>query len=179
MPRSATAIAQEAVDRLVKAGGSMIGTDRPADLPFFRRSVIPRALAWKLHVAMCEQARDEDATARLHLDEVRPSAERLVLLARPLTEYMAELVDDQRSGDPQYPAEWANLMGLLYGLAGAVGLLDLAEDKSMPRILEELTGPLSRAQDVVAIQRRLAGSRTALPPGPGEASVTMVRNTLA
>jgi hypothetical protein len=70
-------------------------------------------------------------------------------------------------------------MGLLYKMAGAAGLLDLAEANSMPRILEELNGPLSRAQDVAALERRLAGSRLALPPGPGEASVTLVRNSIS
>jgi hypothetical protein len=132
----------------------------------------------ELYVAWCEQARAEEVKARLHLDEVRPSADRLVLLARPLTEYMAELIDDQQAEHPQFGDEWANMMGLLYGLAGAVGLLDMAESKATPRVLEELTGPLSRAQDVAAIHRRLAGSRYALPPGPGEASMTLLGNTI-
>jgi hypothetical protein len=132
----------------------------------------------ELYVAMCEQAKDEEAKARLHLDEVRPSAERLVLLARPLTEYMAELIDDQQAEHPQFGDEWANLMGLLYGLAGAAGLLDMAESKATPRLLEELTGPLSRAQDVAAIHRRLAGSRHAQPPAPGEASMTLLGNSI-
>jgi hypothetical protein len=93
-----------------------------------------------LSVAAWEQARDEEATARLYLEEVRPSPERLILLARPLTEYMTELIDDQQAERPQFEAEWQNLKGPLYRLAGAVGVLDLAEDSTLPRILGELTG---------------------------------------
>lgn len=127
-----------------------------------------------LQVAACEQARDEEATARLYLDEVRPSAERLVLLARPLTEYLAELLADQAAGHPQYPGEWANMLGLLHRMAGAAGLLALAEEGAAPRVLQDLTGPMSRARDVAAFHRRVADAypHLQLPPGPGEASLT-------
>jgi len=54
----------------------------------------------------------------------------------------------------------------------------MAEENAMPRILEDLTGPLSRAGDVAAMQRRTAVSHLALPPGPGEASMMTVRNQL-
>jgi hypothetical protein len=132
----------------------------------------------ELHVATCERARDEEATARLYLDEVRPSAEGMILLARPFTEYFAELIDDQQAEHPQFNDEWGNAKALLYQLAGAAGLLAMAEDNSMPRILGELTGPLSRAADVAAIERRLAGSRVALPPVGNEASMTLLGNRI-
>jgi hypothetical protein len=111
---------------------------------------------------------------------VRPSAERLILLARPLTEYFSELLYDRQSRAPQFPAEWANMLGLLYQMAGAAGLLAMAEEGATPRILQDLSGPLSRAGDVAALERRLAGSypHLSLPPGPGEASMTLVRNQL-
>jgi hypothetical protein len=126
----------------------------------------------ELQIALAERARDEEATARLHLDEVRPSAERLVMLARPLTEYMAELLDDQATGQPQYPGEWANLLGLLHRMAGATGLLAIAEEGAAPRVLEDLAGPMSRMQDVAELQRRLSGSPLGLPAVPGEARMT-------
>jgi hypothetical protein len=127
-----------------------------------------------LLIAECEIARDQEATARLYLDEVRPSAERLVMLARPLTEYLAELLDDQAAERPQYPQEWGNMLGLLHRMAGAGGLLALAEENAMPRILRDLTGPLSRAGDVAAFGRRVADvyPHLELPPGPGEAIVS-------
>jgi len=105
---------------------------------------------------------------------VRPSAETLILWARPLTEYFAGLVDDQASGQPQYPGEWANMLGLLHRMAGAAGLLRMAEEGAAPRVLQDLTGPLSRAQDVAAFHRRVADMypRLQLPPGPGEGSMT-------
>jgi hypothetical protein len=126
-----------------------------------------------LQIAACEQARDEEATARLYLDEVRPGAETLILLARPLTEYLAELLADQGAGQ-QYPGEWANMLGLLHRMAGAAGLLALAEEGAAPRILQDLTGPMSRAQDVAAFHRRVGDAfpRLELPAGPGEATVT-------
>ena len=81
-------------------------------------------------------------------------------------------------GSPQYGDEWGNLLGLVHALAGATGLLAMAEENAMPRILEDLTGPLSRAGDVVAMQRRTAVSHLALPPGPGEASMATLGNKL-
>jgi len=132
----------------------------------------------ELMISLAEQARDEQATRLLHAEEVRPSARRLALLAHPLVTYAAELAADQQSGSPQYEDEWANLLGVVYALAGATGLLALAEENIMPRILEDLTGPLSRAQDVVTMQRRTAVSRLSLPPGPGEASMMTLRNQL-
>jgi hypothetical protein len=132
----------------------------------------------ELMVSMAEAARDEQAARLLHVGEVRPSASRLKLLAHPLVAYLAELADDQAAENPQYQGEWGNAMALVHTLAGVLGLLAMAEEGATPRVLGELTGPLSRAQDVAAIERRLAGSRVALPPGPGEASVTLVRNTI-
>ena len=75
----------------------------------------------ELQISSAEIGRDEQAT--LHVDEVRPSARRLTLLAHPLVTYAAELTADQQSQDPQYPDEWANLMALVHALAGATGLL--------------------------------------------------------
>jgi hypothetical protein len=132
----------------------------------------------ELLITMAEQARDEQAQRLLHLEEVRPTARRLALLAHPLISYAAELAADQQSGNPQHPEEWANLLAVLHALAGSAGLLALAEEDALPRVLADLTGPLSRAEDVARIERRLAGSRLSLPPGPGEASATLVRNRL-
>jgi hypothetical protein len=128
--------------------------------------------------SMAEQARDEQAARLLHLAEVRPSARRVALLAHPLVAYMNEMITDHNSEHPRYVGEWAYVLGLLHQLAGAAGLLVMAEEGATPRVLGELAGPLSRADDVAAIQRRLAGSRLQLPPGPGEASMSLVRNTI-
>lgn len=132
----------------------------------------------ELQISSAEIGRDEQATRLLHVDEVRPSARRLTLLAHPLVTYAAELTADQQSEKPQYPEEWANLMALVHALAGATGLLVMAEEGATPRVLEELTGPLSRSGEVAEIRRRLSGSRLGLPAGPGEATVTAVRNSL-
>ena len=132
----------------------------------------------ELITSLAEQARDEQAARLLHIEEVRPSARRLALLAHPLVRYAAELAADQQSGSPQYGDGWGNLLGLVHALAGATGLLAMAEENTMPRILEDLTGPLSRAGDVVAFQRRTAVSHLALPPGPGEASMTTLGSKL-
>lgn len=132
----------------------------------------------ELQISSAEIGRDEQATRLLHVDDVRPSARRLTLLAHPLVTYAAELTADQQSEDPQYPDEWANLLGLVHALAGAVGLLALAEEGATPRVLQELTGPLSRSGEVAEIRRRLSGSRLGLPAGPGEGTVTAVRNSL-
>ena len=144
--------------------------DQAAAVTASRRLDLERA---DLQIAACEQARDEEATARLYLDEVRPSAETLILWARPLTEYLAELLADQAAEQPQYPGEWANMLGLLHRMAGAAGLLALAEENAMPRILQDLTGPMSRAGDVAAFHRRVADAypHLELPPGPGEGIV--------
>ncbi len=131
-----------------------------------------------LMISLAEQARDEQATRLLHIEEVRPSARRVALLAHPLVRYAAELAEDQQSGGPQYSDEWGNLLGVVHALAGATGLLAMAEENAMPRVLEDLTGPLSRAQDVAAMRRRTATSHLALPPGPGEASMTTLGNKL-
>jgi hypothetical protein len=132
----------------------------------------------EINIAMAEQARDEQAARLLHIEAVPPSARRLALMAHPFVAYMAELVEDRNSGHPRRDDEWANALGLLYPLAGAAGLLAMAEEGATPRVLEELTGPMSRAEDVAALRRSLGGSRALLPPGPGEASVTVVRNTI-
>jgi hypothetical protein len=89
-----------------------------------------------------------------------------------------EVIGDQVSGDPQWPDEWANVLGLVHHLAGACGLLAMAEEGATPRVLADLAGPLARSGDVAAVQRRIAGSRHALPPGPGEASMSTVRNSI-
>ena len=132
----------------------------------------------ELMISLAEQARDEQAARLLHIEEVRPSARRVALLAHPLVRYAAELAEDQQSGSPQYSDEWGNLLGVVHALAGATGLLAMAEENAMPRVLEDLTGPLSRAQDVAAMRRRTAGSHLALPPGPGEASMATLGNKL-
>ena len=131
-----------------------------------------------LMISLAEQARDEQAARLLHIEEVRPSAERLALMAHPLVRYAAELAADQQSESPQFPDEWANLLGVVYALAGSTGLLAQAEEGAMPRILQDLTGPLSRAEDVVTMQRRTVVSHLALPPGPGEASMATLGNKL-
>jgi hypothetical protein len=100
------------------------------------------------------------------------------LLAHPLVTYLAELSDDQLSESPQYGDEWANAMALVHALAGSLGLLAMAEEGAAPRVLTEFTGPLSRAADVAAMERRLAGSRLALPPVGNEASMTLLGNSL-
>ena len=132
----------------------------------------------ELDISRAEVGRDEQAARLLHIEEVRPSARRLALLAHPLVTYAAELAADQQSGSPQFPDEWGNLLGLVHALAGATGLLAMAEENAMPRVLEDLTGPMSRAGDVVAFQRRAAVSHLALPPGPGEASMATLGNKL-
>ena len=132
----------------------------------------------ELDISRAEVGRDEQAARLLHIEEVRPSARRLALLAHPLVTYAAELAADQQSGSPQFPDEWGNLLGLVHALAGATGLLAMAEENAMPRVLEDLTAPMSRAGDVVAFQRRAAVSHLALPPGPGEASMATLGNKL-
>jgi hypothetical protein len=132
----------------------------------------------ELLISLAEQARDEQAARLLHIEEVRPTARGLALLAHPLVRYAAELAEDQQSGNPQFPDEWANLLGVVHALAGAAGLLAMAEEGATAGVLQELTGPLSRAGDVVAMQRQIAGSRLSLPPAPGEASMMTVRNQL-
>jgi hypothetical protein len=133
----------------------------------------------ELMTTMAEAARDEQAARLLHVGEVRPSASRLKLLAHPLVTYLGELADDQLLESPPYQDEWANAMALVHTLAGALGLLAMAEEGAAPRVLSEFTGPLSRAADVAAMERRLAGSRVALPPVGNEASVTLLGNKIA
>jgi hypothetical protein len=132
----------------------------------------------ELMVSMAEQARDEQAQRLLHVEKVRPTARRLALLAHPLVAYAAELAADQQSGDPQHPGELGNLLAVIHALAGSAGLRAMAEEDALPRVVADLAGPLTRAEDVAVIERRLAGSRLSLPPGPGEASATLIRNRL-
>jgi hypothetical protein len=130
----------------------------------------------EISTSMAEQARDEQAQRLLHVEEVRPSSRRLALMAHPLVCYLNEVIEDHNSGNPQHQEEWENLLGLVHQIAGSLGLLVMAEEDILPRVLDELTGPLSRADEVALIERRLAGSRLALPPGPGEASMTLISN---
>ncbi len=66
------------------------------------------------------------------------------------------------------------MLGLLHRMAGAAGLLALAEENAIPRVLADLTGPQSKAQDVAAFHHRVADAypHLSLPPDPGEASMT-------
>ena len=45
-------------------------------------------------------------------------------------------------------------------------------------MLQELTGPLSRSGEVAEIGRRLSASHVGVPPGPGDARMSVTRNNL-
>ncbi len=128
----------------------------------------------EIDISAAETGRDEQAARLLHIEEVRPSARRLTLIAHPLVSYAAEVVADHNSEHPRFPDEWANLKAVVHALAGAMGLLVMAEENALPRVLQDLTGPLSRAGDVAEFHRRVGDAypHLALPPGPGEASMT-------
>ena len=90
----------------------------------------------------------------------------LALIAHPLMQYAAELAADHQAESPQYQDEWDNLLGVVYALAGATGLLAMAEENVMPRVLEDLTGPMPprrRCRRDAAPQRRVAAGAAARP----------------